>query len=1207
MNEQQDPTFGNADTSDIPSDFFERPVKIAEYEWSIGANLFETINPWTAYFEEPRVANKMAHFRNLRCSLRVKFVLNGNPFYFGRVIASAQPLPFLDNMTKFEDGVRQDFIQASQRPHVYLNPTTCEGGELVLPFFFYKNTLDITRAEWRDMGVITLASLNDLKHANNAAEPITISVFAMAENVNVSTPTSIVFPAILPQSGEVPVESESTMRMCARCLWIVLTALVGDNACRSSPDDDSEEMKDDDDSFITWVKQAQEAEQDNTLVIRDATSDEVVKVVEPQSIEIYHESCFTCMSSDSDTIFPDVVISMEPQSGEQPTNDEYGMVSAPAHQVANLAGDLSNAPIIGPYARATQMIASGIANMAQLFGFSRPRVVEEPCSYLPRHAGHLAVTNVPDNIGSLAVDAKKEVTVDGRVVGLDGMDEMAIVPIACRESYLTTFDWSITDNPNDALYSQRITPLIFDVNGGDYHLTPSAWTQMPFQYWKGSMEIRFKIVCSDYHRGRIRIVWDPIYFPSTYNNIYNVAYTEVIDISETRDFSVRIGWGQQTSYLPCGRIRDLTDLIAPRAFYDAFNPYCNGALTVMVVNQLTTPASTEPIEINVYTKMCEDYEVAVPECFNLSDINLSITPATFAGDGPLGGDPYAPPITEPPPPPPPLTEFPFTSLTHPIWFSGVDTALVRVGGTSSISEPFAGSDTFRSYLEFSPTYPGNPYTAEVTLPSDEPAGTYPVTVTLDAVFFTPPFNTGTPVNLEFLTGDGITSLATMNTSIGAIRDNTNASVTINLDFDGSFGTRFLIRDIDAGTNVNHEQARILIERLEYPFPNDWLVRTFTADNYNTPGGDGSGAWQALNLPGNVLQNPVFNDAGGRPYLLMTTPFLVRCNTAGPPIADPRAVIIMDVDNPADVGNQLRFNNQDIFLRNPDSALQRDIMMYTINDPSRVGGFPAWNVSTTGPDFNIRLYGMMTISDAILPESGEEMIQDGAEDEANAPIKANTEMYMAPVSDSGQINSVHFGERITSWRQMLKRYNDVLRLQTSANTSLVLNDVEIDDPIFSTFYPGFIENPEMPLMRWVRSGYLARRGSIRYKVLVASKIGEVKTASMGRVCLDDRAIGLLDGIPNADLSRISHAGSTFANISDTGVIDAEVPFYTNLRFQPARVFQDYDEQLDRGKEYTWFKLDMFSEDNANVIDIAQAASEDLTFHFFLSAPIVNLKP
>lgn len=50
----------------------------------------------------------------------------------------------------------------------------------------------------------------------------------------------------------------------------------------------------------------------------------------------------------------------------------------------------------------------------------------------------------------------------------------------------------------------------------------------------------------------------------------------------------------------------------------------NGSLAVNVVNSLTTPASTEPISVNVYVSMCDDYKFGSPR-FGLTN-NLHLFP-----------------------------------------------------------------------------------------------------------------------------------------------------------------------------------------------------------------------------------------------------------------------------------------------------------------------------------------------------------------------------------------------------------------------------------------------------------------------------------------------------------------------------------------------------------------------------------------------------
>ena len=85
----------------------------------------------------------------------------------------------------------QDVVQASQRPHVYLDPTLSQGGELTLPYFWYKNYLSIPNSEWSSMGQMIIHGMQPLKHANGADDNVTISVFAWAEEMCLSVPTSI--------------------------------------------------------------------------------------------------------------------------------------------------------------------------------------------------------------------------------------------------------------------------------------------------------------------------------------------------------------------------------------------------------------------------------------------------------------------------------------------------------------------------------------------------------------------------------------------------------------------------------------------------------------------------------------------------------------------------------------------------------------------------------------------------------------------------------------------------------------------------------------------------------------------------------------------------------------------------------------------------------------------------------------------------------
>jgi hypothetical protein len=197
-----DPTRMLQDKGDAElGNFFSRPIKIIEEEWGTGTQLAFDFDPWGLYFSNPRVANRITNFKLMRANLHLKIVINGNGFQYGRALVSYLPLSDFDELSSNAALIREDLVQASQQPHIFLNPTTSTGGEMTLPFFWHKNYVNIVGAEWTQLGQVFVRSINDLKHANGASDKVTVSVFAWAEDVNLAILTSRDTIALSPQSG----------------------------------------------------------------------------------------------------------------------------------------------------------------------------------------------------------------------------------------------------------------------------------------------------------------------------------------------------------------------------------------------------------------------------------------------------------------------------------------------------------------------------------------------------------------------------------------------------------------------------------------------------------------------------------------------------------------------------------------------------------------------------------------------------------------------------------------------------------------------------------------------------------------------------------------------------------------------------------------------------------------------------------------------
>lgn len=526
-----------ADTS--LAEFFSRPLKIDSFQWEVGGPPLDISYPiWGLYWNDAIVLEKINRYKLLTADLHIRILVNGSPFHYGRAIASYTPLSAYDDLTRDRSLVPEDIVALSQRPHVYIDPSKSEGGDIHCPFVWLTNAIDIPSIDWNKMGSLAFRTIQGLKHSNGATDPITVNVYAWATNVQIGVPTQRI-------------------------------------------------------------------------------------------------------TADNPSLLSASEIRLDAKKGK---NDEYGQgpISKPASTIANIAGKLSGVPTIGAFAKATQMGASAIAGIASVFGYSRTPILETHI-YRPETKSNFAVGNMEDDVQKLSVDVKQELTIDTRTFGLGGDDELDIQRIAGVESFLISFIWAVGASSEQILFTALVDPMVYRINTStfpddlEYHLPACAFATLPFYKWRGTMHYRFQVVCSRYHRGRLKVVYEPTAVDQSGNSVYNAAYTTVVDISECTDFSIAIGWGQAETF----RYRFYMGEIGQAAMYSNNTlpqsstswevaptidrvPYGNGYMSVYVVNELAVPDSTidNDIEINVFVSAGDDFEVAEPTGRELSQMRV---------------------------------------------------------------------------------------------------------------------------------------------------------------------------------------------------------------------------------------------------------------------------------------------------------------------------------------------------------------------------------------------------------------------------------------------------------------------------------------------------------------------------------------------------------------------------------------------------------
>jgi hypothetical protein len=519
----KDETFDSIQSGDSSlGEFLRRPVKIYEDRWksSLPLDIAAGFNPWKSFCENPAVFEKLKYFNNLSGNLVVKAIINGNSFLYGRIMLAYEPL-FQDSDLGYPLSQERDYVPLSQRPHILLNPTSCEGGTMHLPFFWYKNYLSIPERDWDNMGEILVIPLNPLLHASGENANVTMTVYAYMEDVVLTTPTALQSSSLL--------ESHAKGR---------------------------------------------------------ATS--------------------------------------------MRTNDEYGqgIISKPASAVAAAAGWLNTLPVVVPYARATEMVATKIGQVATLFGYSRPPNIDGVDQVKVMSSAPFAVVDRRDEVLKLTLDSKNELTIDPRTVGLQSQDHMGIIDIAQKSSLLAISRWGTYENgdtPGAVLFNGNVTPALSNNSGTQYNMTPMAFMSQMFEYWHGTITFRFQVVASNFHKGRLLLQYDPNGY---LNRDANKQYSEVIDIAETRDFEVEVGWGVSEPFLKIRKIGDVPKDWATRGSLAPLDPvHSNGQLTLSVLNELTVPgdpATAPDVYINIWVKACDDMKFSVPDSTKIE--NLSCTP-----------------------------------------------------------------------------------------------------------------------------------------------------------------------------------------------------------------------------------------------------------------------------------------------------------------------------------------------------------------------------------------------------------------------------------------------------------------------------------------------------------------------------------------------------------------------------------------------------
>lgn len=182
------------------SAFLARPILLQSYEWTPVTPFSEILDAWGLWLNNPRVINRICNYKYITGTMCLKFLVNGTPFHFGKMVAAINYWPPYDTpLNEAGTPYELEYIQLSVLPHISIDPSQGSAGCLEIPLINPWTLTKISAVE--PIFNIILRDINSLNAATATPSPVTINVYAWMKDVTLSSPTAVESGLLVPQSG----------------------------------------------------------------------------------------------------------------------------------------------------------------------------------------------------------------------------------------------------------------------------------------------------------------------------------------------------------------------------------------------------------------------------------------------------------------------------------------------------------------------------------------------------------------------------------------------------------------------------------------------------------------------------------------------------------------------------------------------------------------------------------------------------------------------------------------------------------------------------------------------------------------------------------------------------------------------------------------------------------------------------------------------
>lgn len=223
------------------------------------------------------------------------------------------------------------------------------------------------------------------------------------------------------------------------------------------------------------------------------------------------------------------------------------------------------------------------------------------------------------NTDKLTVSKDANIKASPAFYNITDIDEMNIKYLCKKECIYRVLDLPLSTPINNRILAIKCRPTQYvtgvSSDGIKIFSTPMTYIGNLFKYWRGNVIYKFEFVKTKYHKGRIRMTYDPILgsVPSGVDDA-NVRVTEIIDLELTDSFEFEVPFVSSFAWLRIPGLMSTMENFTTTTVGD-YNPdqgFEVGTLQLSLETVITAPGVSDPLCILVSCRGADNIEFAQP-------------------------------------------------------------------------------------------------------------------------------------------------------------------------------------------------------------------------------------------------------------------------------------------------------------------------------------------------------------------------------------------------------------------------------------------------------------------------------------------------------------------------------------------------------------------------------------------------------------------